>query len=79
MRRSARQEALTRWLLENNAMLEAQYPGMWVAIGDDGLAGVGETLEAAAQAAAAKGVLDPVLIGVKEKAYQGIPIIRGWR
>jgi hypothetical protein len=79
MRKSPKQEMLTRWLVENNAMLEANYPGMWVAIGDGELAGVGETLEEAVAAATAKGVLDPVVLGVKEKAYQGIPLIRGCR
>ena len=65
------------WLAENNAFLEANYPGMWVAIGDGGLAGVGETLDEAE--AAAKGVLDPVLVGVKAKEYQGIYLIRRCR
>jgi len=75
MRRSPTHERTMLWLAENNAFLEANYPGMWVAIGDGGLAGVGETLDEAE--AAAKGVLDPVL--VKAKEYQGIYLIRRCR
>jgi hypothetical protein len=79
MKRSTKHENTMRWLEENNAFLEASYPGMWVAIGDDGLAGVGETLDEAEAAAAAKGVLDPVLMGVKAKEYQGVYLIRRCR
>ena len=79
IRRSTKHEKTMRWLGENKAFLEATYPGMWVAISDDGLAGVGETLEGALAAASAKGVIDPLLTGVKAREYQGISLIRRCR
>jgi hypothetical protein len=68
-----------RWLGENEAWLELEYPGMWVAIGDEGLVGVGQTLLEAEDAAKAAGVDDPLLTGIREKAFQGVTLIRAWR
>ena len=79
IRRSSKHEKKMRWLGENLAWLERKHPGMWVAIGDDGLAGVGLSLDEAAAAAEEKGVLDPLLTGVKAREYQGVYLIRGCR
>jgi hypothetical protein len=79
IRRSTRHEKKMRWLAENEAWLESEYPGMWVAISDEGLAGIGETLLEAEDAARTKGVDGPLLTGIKAEAYQGVPLIRPWR
>ena len=76
LRRSTKYEKKMRWLGENKAWLESEYPGMWVAISDEGLAGVGTTLREAADAAAAKGVDDPLVTGVKAIEHQGVTLIR---
>ena len=69
-------EKKMRWLGEHEAELEKRYPGMWVAISDDGLAGVGKTIGEADDAAAAKGITDVLLTGVKAVEYQGVYLIR---
>jgi hypothetical protein len=79
IRRADKHDRKMRWLGENQSALEAKYPGMWVAISDDGLAGVGKTVEEAEAAAAKKGVLDPLLTGVKRREHQGVHLISRWR
>ena len=75
MKRSKHDKKM-RWIGENMADLEASYPGMWVAISDEGLAGVGESAEAAEAEARSKGCDDPLLTGIKRREYQGIFLIR---
>jgi hypothetical protein len=79
LRRSTKHEEKMRWLGENEDWLEAEYPGMWVAISDDGLAGVGNSPGEAEAAAKAKGVHEPLLTGIREKRFQGVTLIRTWR
>jgi hypothetical protein len=76
IRRSTKHEKKMRWLAENEGALEKDYPGMWVAISDDGLAGVGSTLAEAEEAALANGVSDVLVTGVKSLEYQGVYLIR---
>jgi hypothetical protein len=45
--RATKHEKKMRWLDENEPMLEAKYPGMWLAFSDEGLAGVGATSQEA--------------------------------
>jgi hypothetical protein len=65
-----------RWLGEHEAELEATYPGMWVAISDDGFAGVGETFGDAEDEAMKRGCLEPLVMPIKSKRYQGVFLIR---
>jgi hypothetical protein len=74
--RATKHEKKMRWLDDNEAMLEAKYPGMWVAISDEGLAGVGATSQEAIAQAKAKGTTDVLVAGVKAVEYQGIYLIR---
>jgi hypothetical protein len=74
--RATKHEKKMRWLDENEPMLEAKYPGMWVAISDEGLAGVGATSQEAIAQAKAKGTTDVLVAGVKAVEYQGIYLIR---
>ena len=76
MKRSTKHEKKMRWLGENEAFLEATYPGMWLAISDEGLAGVGKTLAEAEEAAKAKEITDVLVTGVKSEEYQGVFLIR---
>jgi hypothetical protein len=66
----------TRWLDDNERMLEDTYPGMWVAVGDDGLAGVGTTPSEAIAEAARKGIADVIVEAVRAKELQGRTLIR---
>jgi hypothetical protein len=66
------------WLDENESMLEAKYPGMWVAISDEGLAGVGQSSEEAVEQASKNGFSDVLIAGVKRVEYQGKILIRRW-
>ena len=76
MKRATKDEKKMLWLGENEAFLEATYPGMWVAIDDEGLAGVGPTLGEAEDDAIAKGRTDVIVVGVKKVEYQGVYLIR---
>ena len=76
MKRSTRHEKKLRWLGENEAFLEAKYPGMWVAISDQGLAGVGNSFAEAEESALKKGAKDILVSGVKSKEFQGVYLIR---
>jgi hypothetical protein len=76
MKRATKHEKKMRWLGEHEAELESTYPGMWVAISDEGLAGVGATFGEADEQAAQKGVKDPVVVPIKSKRYQGVYLIR---
>ena len=67
-----------KWFHQNRKWLELTYPGQWVAIGTEGLLGVGDTLAAAADEARAKGYEDPLLTGIRRKELQGIDLIRHW-
>jgi hypothetical protein len=64
------------WLGKYRPSLEEQYPGMWVAISDNGLAGVGESPDEAISQAEAKGVHDVLVAGLKVREYQGVYLIR---
>jgi sirohydrochlorin ferrochelatase len=79
MKRSTKHEKKMRWLADNEAWLESEHPGMWVAIGDDGFAGAGETFGQALDAAEAAGVTDSVIVPVRAKALQGVYLIRQCR
>jgi hypothetical protein len=76
IRRSTKHEKKMRWLGEHEAELEKRYPGMWVAISDDGFAGVGKTLREAEEMATANGITDILVTGLKALEYQGVYLIR---
>ena len=78
-RRATKHEKKMRWLADNEPFLEAEYPGMWVAIGDDGLAGVGGTLREAEADASQKGVANILLHAIKSRDVQGTYLIRDVR
>jgi hypothetical protein len=65
-----------RWLDENEAYLEREYPGMWLAIEGEAIVGTGGTLQEAEAEAQAKGFGRPLLTAIRRKEYQGIPLIR---
>ena len=67
------------WLGENEAYLEENYAGMWLAVEGSSLVGVGATLEEAAQEARMKGFDAPLFHAVRRKEYQGIYLIRRCR
>ena len=69
-------EKKERWLGQNEAMLEAKYPGMWVAVSDDGLAGVGEYSYRSYFRGRGKGFVDMLVAGVKDREYQGVYLLR---
>src|SRR5687768_665335 len=74
--RETKHEKKMRWLDDNEAMLEAKYPGMWVAVSDEGLAGVGNTPTEAIAEAKRKGFGDVLVDGIKAIEYQGKVLIR---
>ena len=76
MKRSTKHEKKMRWLGEHEAELEAKYPGMWVAISDEGFAGAGATFGEAEDAALDSGCHEPLVVGIKSKKYQGVYLIR---
>ena len=78
IKRSTKHEKKMLWLGENRPSLEANYPGMWVAISDEGLAGVGESSQEAMKEAEDKGFTDVLIAGVKRLEYQGKILIRRW-
>jgi Family of unknown function (DUF5678) len=61
-----------RWYAENEASLEAEYFGKWIAFDKTGLVGVGETLHDALEMAKEKGVEKPLVTGIRSREYQGI-------
>ena len=79
MKRSTKHEKKMRWLGENEAFLEATYPGMWVAICDEGFAGAGASVTAAIEEASKRGIEDPLVVPIKSKEYQGMYLIRTCR
>jgi hypothetical protein len=74
--RATKHEKKMLWLGKYRPKLEAQYPGMWVAISDDGLAGIGESLDEAISQAESKGIADVLVAGLKDREYQGVYLIR---
>jgi hypothetical protein len=65
-----------KWLAENKGFLEANHPGMWLALKGGELVGMGKTLTEAREAAKANGVDDPIFDAVRRKEYQNVIIIR---
>ena len=65
-----------RWLGENQAYLEENFPGKYIAIQGSRLIAVGSSMREVHDAARAQGVPDPLLSGVKRKDWQGIHLIR---
>ena len=63
------------WLGENEAFLEENYAGMWVAVEGARLVGAGSTLQDAAAEARMNGVEKPLFHGVRRKEYQGVYLI----
>ena len=76
VKRITKHEKKMKWLGENQAYLEATYPGRWVAVADEGLVGVGKTLAEAEDAALERGFSETLVTGVKSKEYQGVYLIR---
>jgi hypothetical protein len=79
IKRATKHEKKMQWLAEHETQLEAEYPGLWVAVSDDGLAGYGETYGEALDAAEAHGVTDTVIVPVRGKELQGVYLIRRCR
>jgi hypothetical protein len=65
-----------RWLGENRAFLEENYPGKYIAVDGSRLVGVGDSMMEARDQALKNGVLDPLFSGVKDREFQGIYLIR---
>jgi hypothetical protein len=76
MKRATKHEKKMRWLGENQPFLEANYPGMWVAISDQGFAAAGTTFGEAEQAAMDGGCEEPLVVPIKAKQYQDVYVIR---
>jgi hypothetical protein len=65
-----------RWLDENRARLEKQYPGRFIAVYGRELVGLGSSMKEAADQARAKGIERPLLTGLKSLDYQDVYVIR---
>ena len=74
--RVTKHERKMLWLGKHRPMLEADHPGMWVAISNNGLEGLGESPDEAIAQANAKGVTDVLVAGLKSREYQGVYLIR---
>lgn len=79
MKRATKHEKKMRWLGEHQKDLEAQYAGMWVAIGDGGLVATGNSYGQAFDAAQAVGEHDSLVLQVRSHDLQGVYLIRGCR
>jgi hypothetical protein len=76
MKRATKGEAEMRWLDENEAYLEENFAGKWVAVNKNGFVAAGDTFSDAANAARALGTPDALIAPVKSKEYQGVYLIR---
>ena len=74
--RHSKHENKMRWLGENMAYLEATYPGMWVAVSDQGFAGAGTSVSEATEEASKRGIQDPLVAPIRSLEFQSVYIIR---
>jgi hypothetical protein len=74
--RSRAREAELRWLAENEALVERQYAGQWIAVQGDRLVAAADSLDEVLDAAKEKGASDPLVTAVKRKDLQGTILIR---
>ena len=77
--RVTKHEAKMRWLWENKAFLEENYAGKYIAVDDCGLVGSGDSDVEALKQAKEAGHPDPLITGVRKRAYQGVPFIASSR
>jgi hypothetical protein len=68
-----------RWLDDHRESLEASHPGRWVAISGYELIALGDSLDEVMDEAARKGVLDPLVAGIRNREFQGVTLVRPWR
>jgi hypothetical protein len=64
------------WYERNQDWLEKEHAGKWIAIKEDKLIAVGDSLDAVMDEAQWKDIARPFVTGVKRKELQGIPMIR---
>lgn len=67
------------WLGQNEARLELEIPGKWIAIKGRELIAVGDTLAEIMRIAESQGIPDPLVTAIKRKEYQNVYLIRDIR
>lgn len=71
-----RRAAELEWIAKNRPYLWEHHAGQWIAVQGSDLVAVAESASEVLRLAREKGIKDPLVTAVREKAYQGMPLIR---
>jgi hypothetical protein len=64
------------WIQRNEPFLWKNYPGKWIAVQNQQLISVGDSVSEVRSEAKRKGFLNPLVTGVRRLEYQNVKLIR---
>jgi Family of unknown function (DUF5678) len=76
VKRATRRSHDMQYWFSNQEMLEDKYAGKWIAIEGGKLAGVGDSLQEAADKAQQAGAKEPLMVDVKSKELRNAFLVR---